>query len=451
MSSPQPVTARERFQRSRIGQWLEKREFVKHVLTLMTGTAFAQLLGMAVYPIVTRLFSDVDMGIFGMFSAVVTFLVTIAALRYEYAVVPAGSDDEARALIMLATRVNLTISTAATIIGALCGGLIANALASPPLAQWLWLSGPMVFVTAQVVIYTQWLNRKKYYAFASGNHMAQSLIMSGTRVGFGVPGSSVWGLIGSQFLGQLIALVRVFVKTRPELTQQRSVTLRHMARKYRRMPLMNGPNAVVDAIRLNGITLLIGMFFSLGAVGNFSVAWLLIQAPLSLINGALSQVFFQKMAVTQRGHMRQLVLRSFGRSLLLGIVPFALIYFLAPPLMPWILGEKFGLVGVISAALVPWLFMNLATSPVSMLFIVVQKQGVMLAFSVFYMLTPLAIIWFYHPSIEATMTVVSLAMAALLVGFCVLALWAARRYDQGLTPDLDDAMPDQEPSVSQGE
>lgn len=439
-SAGQPPSKRERFRQSRVGRWLDRHEFVKHVLTLMTGTAFAQAVGLLIYPIVTRLFTSHDMGVFGMFSAIVGFLVTVAALRYEFAIVPAKSDDEARALLTLATRINLGVSLGSSVLLGVFGGWLAGLLNTPGLGPWLWLVGPLVFVTAQVIIYTQWLNRKKYYSFVSSNHMTQSLVMSTTRVASGIPGSSVLGLIGSQFLGQAVALLRVFRRTRDEVRAPRAATLKHVARKFRRMPLVNGPNAVVDAIRLNGITVLIGVFFSTKVVGNFNVAWLLIQAPLSLINGALSQVFFQKLAVTPRGEMFSLVAKSLLRSVLLGIVPFALIYFLAPPILPWVLGPEFPLVGDLAAVLVPWLFFNLATSPVSMLFIVVQKQGVMLAFSVVYMVTPLSILWLHHPGILETMTVVSWAMAGLLAIFCLLALWAAREYDRGRTVSIEEGL-----------
>lgn len=434
--APRRTSFRQRWTDSRIGVWVARHEFVGNVLTLLTGTAFAQALGLAIYPIVTRMYSAADMGVFNLFMAFVGFIVTIAALRYDLAIVPAASDDEAATLLSLATRCNLVISLLTTIVMAVFAMPIASALDSPALAPWLWLAGPMVFITAQTAVMGYWLNRKKHYSIASTNQMMQSLTMSGTRVGFGAFGSSVAGLLASQGLGFAVALTRLVVKTRSELKAPRAASLRQVASKYRRMPLVNGPNALVDAIRLNGITLLIGRFFEDETVGNFSVAWLLIQAPLSLINGALSQVFFQKMAVTPRGDMLRLVKGSLVRSLLLGIIPFAMIWFAAPPLLPWVLGGDYHLVGVLAAALVPWLYLNLATSPVSMLFIVVQKQGIMLAFGIAYMITPLSILWFFHRDIVTTIQLVSWAMAGLLVIFCVLALWAARQFDAGRTPDL---------------
>lgn len=420
---------------------------MRHVLTLLTGTAFAQIVGLAIYPIVTRLYSASDMGVFNIFMAFAMFLATLAALRYDLAIVPAATDDEARSLLSLATRCNIAVSGATTVALTIFAGPVSSAVGTPGLEPWLWLVGPMVFVTAQVTVLRYWLNRKKSYKIVSTNHMIQSVTTSGTRVGFGLPGSYVLGLVGSQFIGQAAALLRLVLKTRSELNVPRTSTIREVASKHRRMPLVNGPNALVDAIRLNGITLLNGRFFTKEDVGNFGVAWLLIQAPLGLINGALSQVFFQKLAVTPRGQMLRLVRASLFRSLLLGMVPFALILFLAPSLLPWVLGGDYELVGVIAAALVPWLFLNLATSPVSMLFVVVQRQGVMLLFGIAYMITPLTILWFYHPGIVESMTVISWAMAGLLVGFSLLALWAAREFDAGRTPGLEpdsvDSIPDE--------
>ena len=72
----------------------------------------------------------------------------------------------------------------------------------------------------------------------------------------------------------------------------------------------------------------------------------------------------------------------------------------------------------------------------SLLFIVVQKQGIMLAFGITYMVVPLTILWFFHTDIVDTMRVVSFAMGGLLMIFCLLALWAAREFDAGRTPDL---------------
>ena len=46
---------------------LKKSSFVKNVLVVMSGTAAAQIIGFALTPIISRLFSPSDFGVFGSF------------------------------------------------------------------------------------------------------------------------------------------------------------------------------------------------------------------------------------------------------------------------------------------------------------------------------------------------------------------------------------------------
>ena len=204
-----------------------------------------------------------------------------------------------------------------------------------------------------------------------------------------------------------------------------------LLREYKKMPLLNGPNAIIDSVRLQGINLMIGVLASTAVLGQFSAAWALVQAPAALISSALAQVFFQKLSVTRPGDMLPLVRKTLATTMAVAAVPFALIYLLSPPLLPIFLGggDKWVQASLFASALTPWLYMNFSTSPISNLFVVAQRQEILLAFAVVYMAVPLAIIWFNHADMLATVQLVSWAMAGLLAVFCVLALLVARGYD----------------------
>lgn len=197
------------------------------------------------------------------------------------------------------------------------------------------------------------------------------------------------------------------------------------------MPLLNGPNAIVDAVRLQGINLLIGLVASKAVLGQFTIAWLMVQAPSALVASALSQVFFQRLATTPPGQMFVMVRKSLLITMAIAIVPFLLIYFLAPPLLPLLLGKgnKWAQAAVFASALTPWLYMNFSTSPISNIFVVAQRQEILLGFAVVYMAVPLTIIWFSNTDMLSTIQLVSWAMAGLLACFCVLALLVSRSYD----------------------
>ena len=122
--------------------------------------------------------------------------------------------------------------------------------------------------------------------------------------------------------------------------------------------------------------------FSTAATGQFGQAWKLLQTPASLINTSLSQVFFRSLATTPRGHMSALVRKSILRSALIGAVPFLIIFFASPPLFPFVFGDRWAEAGLIGSALVPWLYVNFITSPISMLFVVARRQGIQLWFAI---------------------------------------------------------------------
>lgn len=141
-------------------------------------------------------------------------------------------------------------------------------------------------------------------------------------------------------------------------------------------------------------------------------------------------MFFQKLSVTREGSLRPLVMRTMVRMLAIGTVPFALLYFLAPPLLPWVLGAKWAAAGRMTAILVPWLWLNFTTSPISGLFVVARRQYISLVHSIFHAGVPLLVIWHWHSSLTQTLTAVSWCMAALLAIYLVLALWASTLYDR---------------------
>ena len=217
-----------------------------------------------------------------------------------------------------------------------------------------------------------------------------------------------------------------------------AVSMREVAREYRKMPLLNLPNALVDAVRTNGIQMLVGAA-ALGALGQFSLAWRVLQAPIALLNGAISQVFLERMARVRPGELTALVRAVMKRAVLLGVAPFALLWVLAPWLIPLVFGPQWEEAGYITRALVPWLGMNLITSPLSGVFVVTSKQQWILAHAVIFTVIPLGWLAFSPLEFLATLQVLSIAMALMLALLVFMADLAARAYDKTAPPTPDTA------------
>ena len=277
-----------------------------------------------------------------------------------------------------------------------------------------------------------WANRRKRFGVIGANAVwCQSTTAAG-RIGSCAVCLGAFGQVIATFLGKCLALNNFRRQLGSDLRgiKEAEVPLRTLMRKYRQLPLLTAPNVIVDAIRQQGVNMIIMVRFSTSGYGRFSIAWTLMQMPASVINQALSQVFFQKLSVSDAGRFYQTVKKSVVRSFLIGIVPFGLLYLLIPPVLPWLLGAKFHQSADIAVALVPWLFVNFVTSPISNMFIVTRNNGIALVFAIVYAAVPLTYLNLSHLSIVGTIYQMSFIMAGLLVFYIGLALVVAKRFDQ---------------------
>src|SRR5690606_25022648 len=92
------------------------------------------------------------------------------------------------------------------------------------------------------------------------------------------------GLILGTIVGQLVSIIglRVRAKDLRDYRKGSFAERRGLLAQYRRMPLWSTPTALIDAVRLNGINLVIAGL-SISALGQFSMAWRMVEIPAALI------------------------------------------------------------------------------------------------------------------------------------------------------------------------
>lgn len=419
----------------RIRDLVGRHPTLAHVSTLLTGTVLAQIIVLATTPIIARLYSPADIGAFASMLAIAQTVGAVAGLRYDMAIVLPERDDEARRLM----RVVLACAAAAAILTSLVCAIAATRIAGwlhhPNIAPYLGWSGVLVGATAIINACGYWLTRARNYSAIASNRVHQTIGVEGSRIALPLLGiGALSGQVASQAFGQSVSAALLLFKSRSALRAPGAsgLSTRQLLVRYRRMPLLTLPNALVDAVRVNGITILVGVYFSADPQGQFAKAWLLMQAPVALVTSAVSQVFYERFARAERGGMRPLVVRSVLMSAAAGVLPFLVLAVVAPALFPWYLGAQWDVSGVIAQALVPWLFLNVITSPISTVFVVTDRQAVMLAFALVYAIVPLALIarlGSTGESIVTTMWAVSGAMTILLILLVVVTIWVASRWD----------------------
>lgn len=413
---------------------LRRSTFLNNVLTLVTGTAIAQAVGIALAIPLARLYTPSDFGHFAIFSSISAFAATIASLRYDLAIVLPKSDSVAKQVRRLARRCILLASILTSLLCIAGADWVGKTYQSRPLTICLFFAGISVYEVAELSNVQYWLTRKTEYKLIAQNRVIQTTGVAVLQLGFFFLFPSVVGLFLGTITGQALALMLLLWKTRKDLRPDKTEnlpSLRELAVRYRKMPLLNGPNVMVDALRNNGMNLIVGLSGA-GVLGQFSKAQGILQVPMGFITASVTQVFYQKMAIVKPGEMLPLVKNVTKKLTLFAIPVFTLVFILAPWLFVFLFGSQWDQAGYYARALTPWILVTVLTSPISNIFIVTETQERMLVFAIFYCAVPLAILFFSPLTMLTTVVIMSLTMAAMLLFMLAMAFKVAKKFDLGL-------------------
>jgi len=407
-----------------------KSEFSRNVLTLITGSTIAQALPIAISPILTRIYTPEDFGLFALFTTAIYIFGSITNGRYELAIMLPRKDRDAINIIALGFTINIVISTLLYIIIYLFHNRILDILNNQEISTLLYLIPISTFLMGCFNLLRYFNNRKKLYKDLAKAKVYKSIGLIVVQLTLGFLKSGAIGLISGHIFSQIVSNIKLWINIR-ELNIFSKIERKKVlafARRYRKLPLFNLPNILIDGFRVGTINILIGKLFNLSTLGQFSLAWRVVQTPMSLIGSSISEIFFQKISISKnREEIKRVVKLYIYRATLLTTPIFVTIYFISEPLFKFIFGTKWGIAGEIASIMTPWFFLNFLTSPISTIFIKIDKQEILLLFSIFYALVPLIVLLIFkeHPFIE-TIKYLSISMSITLSLFIALVFYTLR-------------------------
>lgn len=398
--------------------------YARSVLTLMTGTGLAQAIPIAVSPILTRLYSPEEFGMFALYMAVAMIVSVPVTGRYELAILLPRKEADALHIAALAIIISIAVSAVLMVVVFFFAHTIAKQLGDAALAAWLYWVPATTLLLGVYQSLNYLSNRKAQYKRLAISRTVQSGSAALAQLGVGYAGGGAAGLVGGQIAGQVLAtgvLARLIWREDHGLIRTlRFPRMLALARKY-----INFPKYLIFAHGFNTASgqmpvLLLGGVFTSATVGFFSLTQRVIAAPMSLVANALGDVFRQEasQAYIQQGNCKTIYQVTFKRLFLISIIPFVAFFFLAPGLFAWIFGEKWRVAGEYAQILTPMAFMQFITSPLSSMFMIAEKQSLDLMWQIFLFL--LVIASFFVGSILASdISALGLFSAAYCVAYAI--------------------------------
>jgi O-antigen/teichoic acid export membrane protein len=355
----------------RLRRLVPASSFLRKWLLLASGTLIGQALVVISSPLLTRLFTPEEFGVFAVFAALVGIAATLSGLRYEFAVPLASSDEDAAAIVAVVVLSSGLLAAILAGIVWLIGHWLAGQLNVAELAHWFWLLPPALLIWGVGTALSYWSVRRHTYGLNALNRTVQLGTQTAGQLAMGVVGWGAPGLILGYLCGYATRLGHFLVRLPPSDRQLLATwqwsRLRAVAREHWRYPAFTLPSSLLARFLQLGPAIIIAAMFGPAMAGFYAVAQRVVGLPIRMLGEAASQVFLGELRGLERPALRQLFLRTlalFGGLALVAMLP---LLFFAPPLFHLLLGDGWAEAGIFVQLLTPLYIARFIDVPISQL------------------------------------------------------------------------------------
>jgi len=366
-----------------------KSEFNKNVFTLIFGTSFAQLITFLLYPLISRLYTPSDFGVFGLYLSITGMVALIATGRYELSIILPSSNKQAFNLFGLSFIIN-TVVTLLSLLAVLCIFFFKIKFEGEyHLFNYVLYFAPLIiFLSSASNIFQNWFIRNKKFKLLSISKVLTSLSNNGFVVALGFISAGIWGLLTGLLVSLIIVLLYFTIKFLPQIKEEALLLnkegTKFLAKKYIDFPRANCWHALSDMFQSQGIIYFLAAFFTSNTVGLYAFSMRILQAPMMLIVSSFSQVFYQR---ASEMHNKNEDLLSLLKSTIMKMsfiaapIMFILMVF-GPDLFAFIFSEKWRQAGVYARILAPWICIDFIRYSIGQMPIVLGKIRQVLYWSI---------------------------------------------------------------------
>jgi len=365
-------------------QGAARSRFTRNALTILVGTVLAQVFPLVASPVLTRMYTPDDFGVFGLFYSLSLMLSVLASLRFNVAVVLPADRQAAAQLVGVGLASTLGVSLLVLGIALFAGEPLSDLMGVPefaPYMPWVVLAGALL--SAYSVGYA-WMNRESMFRSMAASRVVQTGGVTLAQLAAGAAGAGSIGLVGGLLAGQVAGNVLPAKAVKEPLGMVTKNGLREQAKRYRRFPALSMPADLINSAANQLPVILLTSFFGLAVAGLYNLTVRVAAAPAQLLQTAVLDAFRQRAAsdFAETGSCRPIFLKTLAMLTALGILPAVLLFTFGPDLFSIIFGEEWREAGEYARLLVPKFFFGFVVSPLAYTLYISEQQHIDLAWQV---------------------------------------------------------------------
>jgi len=344
--------------------------FVRAVSVLASGSVLAQILNIAVLPLLTRIYTPDQFSALAVFAALSIMASLGACLGFDLAIPMARTRRDATGVAFCALFSLVGVTLVVAIVVAVMIKLYGDASF---IARWPRATFELLPVSTLIIggynLVEYWTMRQRRFASIARARIVQALCGSAIQISLGLLGFGAMGLFvgyiaisGLGLVGLLADLLRTDARYLSFASRE---TITTSFRRYTSFIRYTGPEAWANAASVYVPMMLIGASADTAAIGFVMLAQRLLQAPLMLIGRSVAQVYTSGAARSlldgrlseETAHVLRALLAIVG-------IPAILTAIVAPGLANMVLGPSWRPVGLYIALLMPWAILHFLSSSV---------------------------------------------------------------------------------------
>lgn len=342
--------------------------FYSNILTLVTGSIAARLIGILSIPIITRLYTPEDMGILSAFISLTGVLLAFTSLRYSVVIPLPRTLGYALNSSMLCLIILGVVSSLLFFITYFYYPLIFQLLNLDELNAYWYLLPICVFLLGLVEILNTWAVRWKEFKLLSKANVLQSSVGTISKIIFGLMSVGPLGLVIGQILvqaGSVITLFKFYLINFDKKVINTKKML-FIASYYADIPKYRLPSQVFLSLSMNMPILFYSSYYGSEEAGKVGLALMVLSLPISLIGNTVGQAFYGEIAALGRKHPVKIekVTRALLKKLLvISLLPFILLTLFGEVAFEIVFGEEWLDAGQYARIMGIYLVANLASTP----------------------------------------------------------------------------------------
>ncbi len=404
---------------------IESMTYLKSISVLVKGAFAAQFVTLLCSPVITRLFTPDELGVYALVTGAVGMFGFAMSCRFEVCIVSENDEVKVNSLVKLSLLICMLLSCLLFV----CYYIYFkySRISCNPFQLSLVVFG-LLFMTGIINVFTAYNNRNKDYRLITKSYVLRVLSQNICNVMAGLSHLGAIGLSVSHLIGYFVGVrdqAALLLIKRAAIYQ---ISIRQMLLVFcenKKQALLSTPAVLANGFSYSIILYFVESLFSVAAVGYYLISYRILGLPLSIISANISRVFLEKASseFKKKGEFQRTYLMTVVIQIILSIPIGFCLFLFAPSVCKILFGEGWDIAGNYIRILTPMFMFRFIAGGVNTSAIIVKKQQVDFAIQLILMLFTIIVFIiarFYNLEIEMFLIFLSIGGCIIYIIYLIL-------------------------------